>query len=103
MDCLDSKEEVCYAAASVPTNLVSRQPDYRNYKDRLASFANWPFEFIVSKSQLAKSGFYNLNSEDRVRCFACKIVLHKWSLFDNVDIEHHQYSPNCSYIRMTGH
>ena len=100
MDCSDCAQDVCYAAASVD-NIINVLPEYQYYKDRLQSFKNWPYDFIVSKIDLARNGFFCKNSEDRVQCHYCRIILRKWSIFDSVFTEHSKYRPDCQYLRMT--
>jgi len=91
-------DSVCFAAASP---VVMLQPDYSLYKDRLASFSNWKYDFIVNKVQLARCGFYYKGVEDAVHCHKCKIILRRWSVFDSVYAEHEKYSPDCLYLRQT--
>ena len=94
-DCSDS---ICYAA-STPCHTV--EPYYNLYKDRLESFNDWRYDFIVEKTELARNGFYYLHVEDKVQCHECKIILRKWSIFDCVKTEHLKYSPFCKYLRHT--
>lgn len=47
-----------------------RTIDLKDERNRYLTFKNWPVSFI-SKSSLAKSGFYYLNQNDAVKCIYC--------------------------------
>ena len=66
--------------------------DYYDENERLNSFTNWSKEHIISKHELAKSGFFYTGEEDKVKCFCCKLELKNWEPGDNVDEEHRTYS-----------
>jgi hypothetical protein len=50
-----------------------RTIDMKDERNRYQTFTNWPIRFI-SKSSLAKSGFYWLNKDDAVKCAYCSGV-----------------------------
>ena len=69
-----------------------------NYeKHRIESFYNWPVPYINSV-ELAKSGFYYTNRDDRVKCNFCKLEIYKWSANDVPILEHLKWSPFCKYL-----
>ena len=85
--------------------------DYDKEHERLKTFEDWPVTFI-SPLDLAAAGFYyypknydvcdcymsNLYIDDRVRCFYCKIELHKWENGDDPMTEHKKWSPSCPFV-----
>lgn len=72
--------------------------DYRFETVRLQSFEGWPLDFINPKD-LAAAGFYYLHIEDKVRCFECKIEIHKWEKGDVPMTDHKRHSPRCRFVR----
>ena len=72
-------------------------PDYSDQAIRLQSFKHWGG--VLPAQELAEGGFYMIGRLDRVKCFACDVVLHDWERNDNVINEHHKHSPNCRFLR----
>ncbi|XP_077293435.1 putative inhibitor of apoptosis [Arctopsyche grandis] len=70
-------------------------------RDRLKTLVNWPVNFI-DKRKMAVAGFYyeGNGSDDRVRCFQCKVVVGQWEPDDEPNIEHIKWSSNCRYITL---
>ena len=66
-------------------------------KNRLRTFKNWPSEF-VTPADLSKAGFYYLLTADMVRCFECKVQLHRWEPNDEAILEHYKNNPRCRLI-----
>lgn len=66
-------------------------------RNRLRTFKNWPSD-NVTPADLAKVGFYYLLTGDFVRCFECKIILHKWDLGDQPILEHYKNNPRCHLV-----
>lgn len=73
-------------------------PDMCTYEQRIATYENWPKEIIQSPKSLARCGFFYLQSEDKVACFSCGIMLHKWTPADDPWIEHAIYSNLCPFL-----
>lgn len=73
---------------------------YNNVKERINSFnkATWKKCFI-DPLYLAKAGFYFFEEPDRVKCFACNIVLGNWCIIDDAWKEHAFWSPDCLHVR----
>ncbi|XP_015178414.1 PREDICTED: death-associated inhibitor of apoptosis 2-like isoform X2 [Polistes dominula] len=78
-------------------NKVDNQ-DYRFETNRLQTFEDWPVNFMDPKD-LAAAGFYYLHSEDKVRCFECKIEVYNWEEGDVPMKDHKLHSPRCRFVR----
>lgn len=66
-------------------------------QNRIESFKGWPLDYIKPKI-MAESGLYYLGVDDKVQCFACKVIIHSWKRGDNELEEHSKWSPNCPLI-----
>ena len=77
------------------------KPKYLSIFEREKSFTNefWD-NFHISKSELAKAGFFSLNDGDKVCCFSCSLCLTSWGIDDDPWIEHYDKNRNCLYIRL---
>lgn len=64
------------------------------YRNRLASFKEWPCSFIKPQT-LAKSGFYYTGVEDEVVCAFCSVGIWKWENGDDPLKLHQEYNPRC--------
>ena len=80
---------------------ASRANDQERYmrrmhseKNRLLSFKAWPNLPL----ELAKAGFYYMNSSDRVQCAFCENVLHNWEVMDKPLDEHKRHFPRCRFV-----
>lgn len=72
-----------------------------NETDRLESFSSsdWPHnKKYINVKKLAKSGLYFTGEKDVVSCAFCCIELYDWKLDDNPVLDHHKYSPKCSFL-----
>ncbi|XP_058829644.1 death-associated inhibitor of apoptosis 1 [Topomyia yanbarensis] len=65
---------------------------------RLDSFKNWDILFI-SKTELARYGFYYVGPNDMVKCYFCRVEIGLWEPTDNVLSEHLRWSPYCPLLR----
>lgn len=72
--------------------------DYKNFNNRIRSFANWPYPSISGR-KMAEAGFYYTDYEDVVRCPYCFIEGYRWKDEDNPREDHATWSPNCPFIR----
>ncbi|XP_014600575.1 PREDICTED: death-associated inhibitor of apoptosis 1-like isoform X2 [Polistes canadensis] len=72
--------------------------DYRFETIRLQTFEDWPVNFIDPKD-LAAAGFYYLHTEDKVKCFECKIEVYNWEEGDVPMRDHKRHSPICRFVR----
>ncbi|XP_026875021.2 baculoviral IAP repeat-containing protein 7 isoform X1 [Electrophorus electricus] len=67
-------------------------------EDRLRTFQNWPRDAPVTPADLARAGFYFLESDDAVRCFCCKGTLKDWVRGDHPFEEHRRHFPACDFV-----
>ncbi|XP_066999485.2 death-associated inhibitor of apoptosis 2 [Anabrus simplex] len=74
---------------------VDNRLRYRSEAARLETFRTWPKSHIVPPEQLAKSGFYYLQEEDKVKCAFCSGVVGHWEAGDDPDQEHRRHFPSC--------
>lgn len=62
-------------------------------------FPNWSnFNNFISPRELAKTGFFYFNDNDRVQCSFCLCVIGSWELGDDPKNEHSRISPRCPFI-----
>ncbi|XP_014254856.1 baculoviral IAP repeat-containing protein 7-B-like isoform X2 [Cimex lectularius] len=83
------------------TEVKKKQEDrvfFYDEKARLESFATWPF-LHVPPARLAKSGFFYLQDNAKVRCAYCGGVIEDWREGDEPDLVHIERFPNCSYVK----
>lgn len=87
------KEDNAYGhtATSVPIS-------YHTEVARLESFRGWMVSFI-SKTELARYGFYYVGPNDMVKCYFCRVEIGLWEPNDNVLSEHLRWSPYCPLLR----
>ncbi|XP_017043252.1 death-associated inhibitor of apoptosis 1 [Drosophila ficusphila] len=65
---------------------------------RLKTFINWPLEWL-DKRQLAQTGMYYTNVDDKVKCYFCGVEIGRWEQEDQPVPEHQRWSPNCPLLR----
>ena len=73
------------------------------YEDRLLTFEHWSKQIHPDKYKLSKAGFFYTGEFDKVICFACGAVLREWESTDDPWVEHHKWSKNCVFLKMTGY
>ncbi|CAG2102052.1 unnamed protein product [Medioppia subpectinata] len=82
----------------------SSRPLYHSFSSRstrLKSFVGEIWTKIpIHKSEMAKAGFFSIQSSDRVACFHCGFGLCNWELDDDPWIEHNKWSKNCHYVQL---
>lgn len=66
-------------------------------KERLATFTDWPIDFI-DKRALAKNGFYYRGYNDHVICIFCGVEIGYWEEGDDPKTEHRKHSPDCKLL-----
>lgn len=70
------------------------------YEKRLETFqGNWTNK--ISKTALARSGFFKVNSDtldDEVACFSCGLVMAAWDGNEDPYLEHRKARPDCKYV-----
>ncbi|XP_071800461.1 E3 ubiquitin-protein ligase XIAP-like [Asterias amurensis] len=71
---------------------------FRSEYKRLLSFQNWPRDSPVVPRDLAKAGFYSLEKEDVVQCFACFGKINRWEQGDDAQKEHEKHYPSCPFV-----
>lgn len=76
-----------------------RQQSLKREDIRLETFRNWPKSIPVSKEELAKDGFYYMNTGDRVKCVFCSLVLKNWDAGDSARAEHTKFNAMCPFLR----
>ena len=67
---------------------------------RLQTFERWPKQMSQKPEYLASSGFYYSGQGDSVTCFYCGLTLKSWDAGDEIDFEHHKFSPKCKFLMM---
>ncbi|KAH8371726.1 hypothetical protein KR093_008727, partial [Drosophila rubida] len=79
--------------------LVNRMNDkYHREDERLRTFDNWPVLFL-DKKDLALTGMFYTNQEDKVKCYFCEVEIGRWERDDHPVLEHQRWSPNCPLLR----
>ena len=68
--------------------------------ERLKTFYLWPKYLMPKASQLASAGFTYTNQGDRVRCFACDVLLCDWKRSDDPFEEHYKWSQDCEFLKV---
>lgn len=81
-----------------PYGLTGTSVSYHMEATRLDSFSNWSISFI-SKTELARYGFYFVGPNDMVKCYFCRVEIGLWEPNDNVLSEHLRWSPYCPLLR----
>ncbi|XP_011298332.1 apoptosis 2 inhibitor [Fopius arisanus] len=86
-------------ASRAPTIVQSENAriEYGSFARRLDSFQNWPTTAAVTPEQLARAGFYYLQSEDMVECAFCRGIMRMWEPGDDPDVEHRIGFPHCNF------
>ncbi|EDV40748.1 uncharacterized protein Dana_GF10661, isoform B [Drosophila ananassae] len=72
--------------------------NFNREEDRLKSFINWPLDWL-DKCQLAQTGMYYTNVDDKVKCYFCGVEIGRWEPEDQPVPEHQRWSPNCPLLR----
>ena len=80
-----------------PVTYHPQNESFRTREHRLLSFRDWSIQMNPSKEDLADSGFFYLQTCDRVKCFYCGIVLRNWQRSDSAGDEHRKHSPECLF------
>ncbi|XP_062128953.1 death-associated inhibitor of apoptosis 1 [Drosophila sulfurigaster albostrigata] len=79
--------------------LVNRMNDkYHREDERLRTFDNWHVVFL-DKKDLALTGMFFTNQEDKVKCYFCEVEIGRWERDDHPVQEHLRWSPNCPLLR----
>ncbi|KAK4304256.1 hypothetical protein Pmani_013011 [Petrolisthes manimaculis] len=65
---------------------------------RRLTFANWILAYI-DPDQLAKAGFFYLQTSDHVQCVFCQGIVGFWDPGDVPEIEHHKHFPRCVFVQ----
>lgn len=66
--------------------------------NRFNSFAqNWPLKYI-KPVDLAKSGFFYLQSTDKVQCAFCHVIIDDWNVGQKPSNEHFKKSQKCPFL-----
>ncbi|KAH8379011.1 hypothetical protein KR009_002615 [Drosophila setifemur] len=72
--------------------------EFNQEEERLKTFTNWPLEWL-NKQQLAQTGMYYTNVDDKVKCYFCGVEIGRWEREDQPVPEHQRWSPNCPLLR----
>lgn len=72
--------------------------DLNREEARLKTFINWPLDWL-DKHQLAQTGMFYTNVEDKVKCHFCGVEIGRWEQEDQPVPEHQRWSPNCPLLR----
>lgn len=71
---------------------------YSDYNMRLRTFRYWPSNSVVGAVDLTDAGFLYLGINDRVRCYACLLILEDWKSVDVPQEIHRKISPLCPAV-----
>ena len=71
---------------------------FRSEYRRLLSFQSWPRTNPMEPRDLAKAGFYYLEKDDIVQCFACFGKIKNWEPYDVPAQEHARHFPSCPFV-----
>ncbi|KAL7733451.1 hypothetical protein ACLKA6_004931 [Drosophila palustris] len=78
---------------------VNRMNDkYHREDERLRTFDSWKLVFL-DKKDLALTGMFFTNQEDKVKCYFCEVEIGRWERDDHPVNEHLRWSPNCPLLR----
>jgi len=76
----------------------TKYPEYRQTRQRLNSYTNWPTDKAQSPDVLAAAGLFYLGEGDRVKCFHCGGGLVNWDPTDDPWEEHAKWFSRCHYL-----
>lgn len=81
-------------------NRINRMNDkYHREDERLRTYDNnWPLEWL-DKRELAMTGMFYTNQDDKVKCYFCEVEIGRWERDDQPVPEHLRWSPNCPLLR----
>ncbi|XP_016970888.2 death-associated inhibitor of apoptosis 1 isoform X2 [Drosophila rhopaloa] len=79
-------------------NIFSIMNGLNHEEARLKTFLAWPLEWL-DKRQLAQTGMYYTNVDDKVKCYFCGVEIGRWERQDLPVPEHQKWSPNCPLLR----
>ncbi|KAH8302368.1 hypothetical protein KR044_005613 [Drosophila immigrans] len=81
------------------TRMVNTMNDkYHREDERLRTFDHWQVLFL-DKNDLARTGMFFTNQEDKVKCYFCEVEIGRWERDDHPVHEHLRWSPNCPLLR----
>ncbi|XP_034658555.1 LOW QUALITY PROTEIN: death-associated inhibitor of apoptosis 1 [Drosophila subobscura] len=95
---LDQVDNNTNATQLFKNNIYSIMNEYNREEARLKTFANWPLAWL-DKNQLARTGMFYTNEDDKVKCYFCEVEIGRWDLDDQPVPEHLRWSPNCPLLR----
>ncbi|XP_038059133.1 baculoviral IAP repeat-containing protein 3-like [Patiria miniata] len=72
---------------------------FRSEYKRLLSYHSWPRNHPMDPRDLAKAGFYFLEKDDIVQCFACFGKIRDWEPQDIPRQEHTRHFPSCPFVK----
>ncbi|KAH8256995.1 hypothetical protein KR038_001052, partial [Drosophila bunnanda] len=72
--------------------------DLNREEVRVKTFNNWPLEWL-DKNELALTGMFFTNFDDKVKCYFCGVEIGRWEQEDQPVPEHLRWSPNCPLLR----
>ncbi|XP_067327616.1 E3 ubiquitin-protein ligase XIAP isoform X3 [Anolis sagrei] len=75
---------------------LPQNPCMADYETRLKTFVAW--NYLVSKEQLARAGFYSIGNGDSVACFHCGGALQEWKAYEDPWEQHAKWYPGCKYL-----
>lgn len=80
-------------------NRINKMNDkYHREIERLRTYDNWPLEWL-DKRELAMTGMFFTNQDDKVKCYFCEVEIGRWERDDQPVSEHLKWSPNCPLLR----
>ncbi|KAH8395283.1 hypothetical protein KR222_008192, partial [Zaprionus bogoriensis] len=84
----------------IKSSFVNRMNDkYHREDERLRTYDNnWPLDWL-DKRELAMTGMFYTNQDDKVKCYFCEVEIGRWERTDQPVPEHLRWSPNCPLLR----
>jgi|SRR5277367_1424209 len=70
----------------------------KSYTARLETFKKWNHKFLT-KENMARLGFYSLQTDDFCACAYCNIVVYDLANECNAGALHYKVSPGCTFLK----
>lgn len=111
VDCSDiNQQDNATVPAEIMNTLGVQTPntfasEFAVYFDRLKTFTNCKNQVVVALvKKLLDSGFFYVGDgrNDQVCCFACGVIISKWSISDDPSKKHATWKPECDTILNLG-
>ncbi|XP_065350861.1 death-associated inhibitor of apoptosis 2-like [Cloeon dipterum] len=84
---------------NVPMPDADKCENFKFESHRLYSLLKYRDWSHVEPLDLARSGFYYIGKDDKVRCAFCNLEVNGWEEGDTADGEHKRWNPNCPFLK----